>query len=166
MSKKQITWSDIETCCRSISNYISEDGIKINAIIGLSRGGLVPATIVAHLLKVREVMVHGYHSYDDSTNMRDSSNPHGVMYQDVLYDLRKSMPGRNILIVDDLCDHGITMKGLVDRTAKKFHRGAVNILTAALYVKEHSRFVPDYTGQTCGNDWLIFPWELNHDTCD
>lgn len=160
MSQRVLSWSDIEDQCDNIVESINKTcQFKIDAIIGLSRGGLVPATILAHSLGVREVLVHGYHSYDDQTNMRDPDNSHGVMYQDVVYDLIKGLMGKQILIVDDLCDAGVTMQGLTKRLYKKFHKGAVNFLTATLYCKEHSVFKPTYVGEHCGKDWLVFPWE-------
>jgi len=162
MNKRLLNWSDIEQQCRSIAKEIAllPGELSPDAIIGLSRGGLVPATILAHLLQIREVLVHGYHSYDDDTNLRDPNNEHGSMYQDVVYDLMKSLKGRHILIVDDLCDEGITMQGLTTRLYKKFHPGAVNFMTATLYCKERSIFSPDFVGEWCGNGWIEFPWEL------
>lgn len=156
---KSICWYDIEKMCGNIAHQIEEKNINIDAIIGLSRGGLVPSTILAHFLQIREVLVHGYHSYDELTNMRDPGNDHGYMYQDVVYDLMKGLQGKHILIVDDLCDEGITMDGLTKRLYKKFHKGAVNFMTATLYCKEHSIFKPDFVGKFCGKDWLVFPWE-------
>ena len=108
MTTRELQWSDIEDNCYKIAeqvlNTISpSSSMKVDAVIGLSRGGLVPATIIAHLLNVRKVLVHGYHSYDTDTNMRDPNNEHGVMYQDVVYDLKKGLYGKQFLIVDDLC---------------------------------------------------------------
>ena len=156
---KKISWADVDECCQVITQKIKSDKRveDIEAIVGLSRGGLVPATILANWLNVRKVYVHGYHSYDETTKTR---NKHGVMYQDVVYDLMKSVAGHNILIVDDLCDKGVTMKGLVKRMYKKFHEHAINIRTATLYCKEGSEFVPDYIASPCTDDtWLCFPWE-------
>lgn len=162
MSKTIITWKDIDAVSIKVANKIKQDNININCLIGLSRGGLVPATILAHQLGVREILVHGYHSYDDKHNIRDYENRHGVMYQDVVYDLRKSLLGRNILIVDDLCDEGVTMKGLLERLKKKFHEGAVNIRTAVLYRKAHSIYKPNYIGKDdLDNSWIEFPWEAS-----
>ena len=115
----------------------------------------------SHNLSIREVLVHGYHSYDEDQRIRDPENYHGVMYQDVLYDLMKGISGKNILIVDDLCDEGVTMSGLVNRLSGKFHRGVVEFKTATLYCKDHSSFKPDYVGEHCGKEWLEFPWEIN-----
>ena len=159
---RELCWVDIERQCGCIVEQIEsrcKSENQIDAIIGLSRGGLVPATIIAHLLNVREVLVHGYHSYDDDTNMRNPDNTHGVMYQDVVFDLMKSLSGKNILIVDDLCDEGITMYGLTQRLYKKFHKGVVNFMTCTLYCKTHSQYQPDFVGEYCGKDWLVFPWE-------
>ena len=163
MKPRHLCWYDIEKRCGDIARKINEStshaSTKIDAIIGLSRGGLVPATMLSHLLGIREVLVHGYHSYDDETNSRDPDNIHGVMYQDVVYDLMKGLYGKQILIVDDLCDQGVTLHGLTKRLQKKFHAGAVKFHTATLYCKDHSTFQPDYVGEQCGNDWLVFPWE-------
>ena len=133
---KHLDWSDIDTQCDNILRDC--DQLPLNCVVGLSRGGLVPATIIANHMNVRKVYVHGYHSYDEQTKTR---NRHGVMYQDVVYDLMKSQAGHNILIVDDLCDRGITMQGLVKRLYKKFHEDAVNIYTAGWQIEYSEEFV-------------------------
>ena len=157
--KTWITWKDVISLCDKLVDSITESNFKPKHIVGLSRGGLVPATIIANQLNVREVYVHGYHSYDDQTNMRDLDNPHGVMYQDVVPDLMRNCEGREVLIVDDLCDEGITMLGMLRRLEKKFADGAVKVKCATLYCKQHSKFQPIYIGEEVGNDWLVFPWE-------
>lgn len=159
--KTWITWHDVLELCDKLVDSINKSNFKPKHIVGLSRGGLIPATIIANQLRVREVYVHGYHSYDDQTNMRDPDNPHGVMYQDVVPDLMRNCQGREVLIVDDLCDEGITMLGLLRRLEKKFADGAVKVKCAALYCKQHSKFQPIYTGERVGNDWLVFPWETS-----
>lgn len=151
-------WDVISECCSNIKQQIVERELKIDSIVGLSRGGLVPATILAHMLSVRKVLVHGYHSYDDQTHKRCNENPHGVMYQDVAWDLSFSAGG-DLLIVDDLCDQGITMKGLVKRLEDKLTDSDTNFHTAALFCKTRSVFLPDFIGMTCGDEWIAFPWE-------
>lgn len=151
---KHLDWSDIDTQCDNILRDCEK--LDLDCVVGLSRGGLVPATIIANHMNVRKVYVHGYHSYDETTKTR---NNHGVMYQDVVYDLMKSQAGHNILIVDDLCDKGITMHGLVKRLYKKFHEDSVNIYTAALYCKSHSSYEPHFIGSRIEDEWLVFPWE-------
>ena len=157
--KTYLNWRDIQLCVDRIVGQINDSEFQVKHIVGLSRGGLVPATMIANALNVREVYVHGYHSYDDSTNMRDVDNPHGVMYQDVVPDLMRNCQGREVLIVDDLCDEGITMLGLLRRLEKKFNDGAIKVRCAALYCKHRSQFEPLYVGEHVNDDWLVFPWE-------
>lgn len=157
--KVRLDWTDIRLCVDSIVNQIQESAFEPKHIVGLSRGGLIPATMIANMLNVREVYVHGYHSYDDTTNMRDADNPHGVMYQDVVPELMRNCQGREVLIVDDLCDEGITMLGLLQRLERKFHNDMIKVRCAALYCKDRSKFEPMYVGQHVNDDWLVFPWE-------
>tara|TARA_B110000495_G_scaffold25217_1_gene18162 strand:+ start:4357 stop:4842 length:486 start_codon:yes stop_codon:yes gene_type:complete len=154
--KSYINWKSIDKVCDIIVNQIKESKLQPDNIIGLSRGGLIPATIIANKLQVRKVYVHGYHSYDDTTNLRAD---HGEMYQDVLK-ATKTMSLGNILIVDDLCDEGITMSGLVNRLVKSLDSEQYKISSAAMYCKQHSKFQPNYIGEKVDNDWLVFPWEL------
>ena len=122
--------------CRDLCDQISFGECEVTGgtirpdhVIGLARGGLVPATILANSLGVRTVIGHGYHSYDDDTQMRDYRNPHGVMYQDGVIDLRKGLLGSNILIVDDLCDEGI-LGNTIDMIVAA-SKGELDINTAA-----------------------------------
>lgn len=160
--KTRLDWLDIQLCVGKIVDQINDSAFKPKHIVGLSRGGLIPATMIANVLNVREVYVHGYHSYDDETNMRDPDNPHGVMYQDVVPDLlSRDLRNRDLLLVDDLCDEGVTMLGLLRRIEKKFASiDHCRVRCATLYCKQHSKFTPVYVGEHVDNDWLVFPWEL------
>lgn len=160
--KTYLDWSDISTCVSTIVKQINESEFKPKHIVGLSRGGLVPATMIANALNVREVYVHGYHSYDDDTDMRDTNNPHGVMYQDVVPDLlSRDLRGRDLLLVDDLCDEGVTMLGLLQRIEKNFATvDGCRAKCATLYCKQRSKFTPIYVGSHVDDSWLVFPWEI------
>lgn len=160
--KTRLKWSDIQLCINTIVHEIHATKFKPKHIVGLSRGGLIPATMLANALNVREVYVHGYHSYDDNTNTRDINSTHGVMYQDVVPDLiSKDLRGRDLLLVDDLCDEGVTMLGLLQRIENKFAvRDGCRVRCATLYCKQRSKFTPLYVGEHVDNDWLVFPWEI------
>ena len=155
-----VSWNMVESLCKKISSQVKySNGKTADHVIGLARGGLVPATIIANYNGVRTVISHGYHSYDEENQCRDYRNPHGVMYQDGVVDLMKGLQGGNILVVDDLCDEGITMKGMITRLEKKFHENVLDIRTAVLYCKSHSKFRPNYIGKDVDNSWIKFPWE-------
>ena len=155
-----VEWHDVESLCVSIcSAWIEDNTSPPDHIIGLARGGLVPATIIAHQLGVRTVISHGYHSYDDDGGApAHARKEHGTMYQDCIEDLMKVLEGPVVLIIDDLCDEGITMSGMVKRLIKKLDKHII-VKTATLYCKEHSSYIPDHVGKMVGSNWLAFPWE-------
>ena len=55
----------------------------------------------------------------------------------------------NTLVIDDICDTGETLKGMVTP------------FTAVLHFKPHtSSFVPDiFAEEHKGDEWIIYPWE-------
>jgi len=65
----------------------------------------------------------------------------------------KTLPGelkKNILVIDDISDSGETFLQI------KRH----NFITAALAMRNNSKFTPIYVGEHIKDDhWLVFPWE-------
>lgn len=55
----------------------------------------------------------------------------------------------NTLVIDDICDTGITLKN------------TVGVYTAVLHYKPHtSCFVPNiYAHKHTGDEWILYPWE-------
>ena len=159
--KVYLDWVDIGLCVTNIVKQVRETGFQPKHVVGLSRGGLVPATMIANALNVREVYVHGYHSYDEQLEQRDQTNPHGTMYQDCVPALMsRDLRGRDLLLVDDLCDEGVTMSGLLQRLESKFAvTDACRVRCSVLYCKQRSKFTPVYVGKHVEDDWLVFPWE-------
>lgn len=51
------------------------------------------------------------------------------------------------LIVDDICDTGKTLKGMVGS------------YTATLHHKPTANFTPDFYAKEVGDEWIVYPWE-------
>ena len=80
--------------------------------------------------------------------------PRGGLIPTVLVSHRLKLPyvsviGKNTLVVDDICDSGVTLKN------------SPGIYTAVLYQKpETACFTPSvWADLHLGNEWLLFPWE-------
>jgi hypoxanthine phosphoribosyltransferase len=80
--------------------------------------------------------------------------PRGGLIPAVLISHKLELPyvnsiGKNTLVVDDICDSGVTLKN------------SPGIYTAVLYQKpETSCFTPSvWADLHLGNEWLLFPWE-------
>ncbi len=80
----------------------------------------------------------------------------------VRYPLNADINGRNVLLLDDVCDSGDTFAVGAEHIQ---HCGKVNEMrTAALHLKTVSKFIPDfYAGTVSEWRWLIYPWAVNED---
>ena len=122
MDKRFIDWKDVDRAINRIIASINNSEIKINAIGGLPRGGLIPAVMLSHKLNIPFI------------SQANIINTFG-----------------NILIVDDICDSGKTLKQF------KFEE---NIYTATLHWKQSSEYQPNYFWEVAfENEWIVYPWE-------
>ena len=54
---------------------------------------------------------------------------------------------KDTLVVDDICDTGVTLKK------------SIAGYTATLHYKPTAVFTPDFYAKEVGSDWLVYPWE-------
>ena len=52
MEKRELSFEDIQAGAYALASKIVESGYKPGIIVGLSRGGLVPAVMLSHILAV------------------------------------------------------------------------------------------------------------------
>ena len=57
LQKKIVTWEDIESYCSVLENTITSLGISFQSISTISRGGLVPARLLADRLGIKKILV-------------------------------------------------------------------------------------------------------------
>lgn len=101
MDTIKYTFEDFERDMRSLVFQL--DGKKYDLIVGINRGGCLPAVCLSHALKIPATMI------DYST--RDGANINPKSLFGFFADLIDRFP--NILIVDDLVDGGSSMKSLL-----------------------------------------------------
>jgi len=80
----------------------------------------------------------------------------------VKYPLNADINGRNVLLLDDVCDSGDTFTVGVEHIRQC---GKVNEMrTAALHLKTVSKYIPDfYVEEVSEWRWLIYPWAVTED---
>lgn len=144
------TYEDLNESCRHISDFIhyntNQIG-KIETIVGLTRGGLMPAVILSHMLNIPMVAVQ----YSSKDGHGDNKN-----HQNVLPDL----DGKSILLVDDICDSGRTLREVHDAYVARDYA----VSSAVIYFKDLGDriiYEPDVwavkISKTFG--WVTFDWE-------
>jgi uncharacterized protein len=146
---KNISWEEVDNHCRELANRFIEEGKTYDMIVGIARGGLVPAVTISHQLGVPLIPVV----------WQASANEIGIH---ALRDVASLVPEHSrILVVDDISDSGKTM-GEVVKTLNMWCEAKskpTEIDTAILYRKE-TGFRTNYVGEVIDDsEWAIFPWE-------
>ena len=112
------------------------------AVIAVTRGGLVPAAIVARELEVRLIDTVCVASYDHQDQGK----------LEVLKPVSDIKGGEGMLIVDDLVDTGRTAR-IVREMMPKAH-------FATVYAKPEGRPVVDsFVTEVSQDTWIFFPWD-------
>ena len=142
------SYEEIHNACKDISLLIDPVQLGITQVVGVARGGLLPAVILSHMLKLPLLVV----DYSSKHGNGDDKNHNNA--------LPRIDPHRGgILLVDDICDSGQTLNEL----ALHFVECNVAVYTAVLYHKTHDKqpMTPDFTWKTIPHDagWVIFPYE-------
>ena len=137
-SKRRYNWNYIERACEDIACEVSELGIV--RVIGLSRGGLIPAVMLSHSFDLPMETL--------GVSFRDNRATHHTKF--------KPIDDARYLIVDDINDSGTTFKVVSDI----FRNRRLIFATSALINKEKSGFDVDFYGEMFyHDDWINFPWE-------
>jgi hypoxanthine phosphoribosyltransferase len=154
----RLSWDDVYKqsveLAEKIEAYCKETGDQFDTMLVLPRGGYYPGNIVSRELGFPSVnLVHAsIGSYDDaSTRQRDE-------FQLGQMPPSEQIKNKHVLIIDEVCDTGKTLKFLQDYLVKQ---GAAEVKTGVLHYKpsmSKTDFKPDwYIGET--DKWIVYPWE-------
>jgi hypoxanthine phosphoribosyltransferase len=144
MEKKHVSYEYISFIVDLLEQRVCKD---YDFIVGVGRGGLIPATMLAYKLK-KKVVCFGINTYDDMVQTDKY-----VIYQPIPVHTTK----KKILVVDDICDTGNTVNIIRDIYQKEEH---YDIEFASLFVRDSKSHLVDYYGLSVSDGiWLSFPWD-------
>jgi len=153
MPKHAIHWHDIYFAIRSITDQLQKTNFIPDVIVGVGRGGLIPATLLAYKLDVKKIYNFAVQSYSDE--MRQTIR----VIQTTGYDIFDAK-GKKVLIVDDLSDSGHTLRYIKEKLAHDLPEDEIR--SATLFTKDKTTFIPDFYLREYHHDtWLVFPWEYD-----
>jgi xanthine phosphoribosyltransferase len=142
-----VSWDQFHRDCRALTWRLSEVG-PFHAVIAITRGGLVPAAIVARELGIRIIDTVCVASYDHD-KQGDLQVLKGV--SDAVAKLGGGT-GKGLLIVDDLVDTGKTGR-LVRAMLPEAH-------FATVYAKPKGKpLVDTFITEVSQDTWIFFPWD-------
>ena len=142
-----VSWDQFHRDSRALAWRLHEAG-PFEAIVAITRGGLVPAAIVARELNVRLIETVCVASYQDYRNQGELKVLKGIAPE--VTAMRAQ--GKGVLIVDDLVDTGKTARVVRDLLPDAHF--------AAVYAKPMGRpLVDTFITEVSQDTWIYFPWD-------
>lgn len=142
-----LTWQDYGIAVRELARQIAHDGFRPDIILGIARGGLIPAGSLGYALSIKNtylINVEYYTDIDERLDVPVILPPYLELVE---------LDDASVLIVDDVADTGHTLQMVYE-----FVRGKVRDARAAvLYAKSRSVISPQYVWRST-DLWINFPW--------
>lgn len=137
-----VSWEELHRTARALAWRLA--GLQpLNGVVAVTRGGLVPAAIVARELEVRLIDTVCIVSYDHKTKGQART----------LKPAAEAGDGADWLIVDDLVDTGKTAKIVRDMLPKAHF--------ATVYAKPAGRpLIDTFVTEVSQDTWILFPWDV------
>ncbi|AXG80834.1 phosphoribosyltransferase [Streptomyces paludis] len=156
-----VTWDDLAAATGALAHQVTAAGTP-QVVVGIVRGGMIPAVWLAHRLAIRDVRtVEVTRTTSDGINAAKSTLP-TARNPASLGDLT----GLDVLLVDDIAGSGVTLD-LTTRMIRDL--GPARVRTAVLAVNRtnwtqepaphhHIDYIASLT-----DTWVVFPWEAHHE---
>jgi xanthine phosphoribosyltransferase len=144
-----VSWDQFHRDARALTWRLNGVG-PFEAIVCVTRGGLVPAAIVARELEIRLIETVCVASYHDYKTQGEMSVLKGV--SDAIANIGGGK-GKGVLIVDDLVDTG--------KTARIVRDILPDAHFATVYAKPMGRpLVDTFITEVSQDTWIYFPWDM------
>ena len=140
--KVYINWNDFHQDVKNLCAKIKQS-VEYDKIVAISRGGLVPAGIIAYELNIRNSAVINIATYVGAEHLKldEVDRPEAVGKVD-----------EKTLIVDDLADSGQTFRVM----RRQFPKGKY----VTVYAKEKGKNEVDLYAREVPDEWIVFPWDI------
>ena len=141
-------WQQVFDDTYFLYEKIRDTGFQPDIIVGIARGGWIPARLMAdffHLKQTANVKVETYQMIGETD-----------VEAKITQTITENIEGKNVLVVDDVTDSGATLNAVLDLLKNK---RPASIKTAMLYFKPRSTIIPDfYIHETTA--WVVFSWSM------
>lgn len=154
--KRHISFDQLKGHVNTIIRDMNADSWRPDLIIGVTRGGAVPAVMLSHYFNCKmvglDVSLRHFDEYGSESNCWAAED---------------AMNGKKILIVDDINDSGATINWILrdwDQDGTHIKWGDI-VRFAVIVDNETSKatYSPTYCGETINkavhDEWIVFPYE-------
>lgn len=127
-----------------------ESAVENTLILGIARGGLIPAQYLAYAMDNRNLEIISSRLYDNMTINADNHSISGLEKIN-LNDYK------NVIIVDDIYDTGTTIERITNKI--KEEAPEINIIRTVCFTQQPN-VGNVYYGEALNGEWVIFPWDV------
>ena len=148
MERDHVSWDDLDGLVDVLTQRLA--GERFDVLLAITRGGMVPAGMLAYRLGMRDILVAAVAFYDDEG--RPGEAP--IFFQ---FPSDTLLHGQRVLIVDEVWDTGTTIAAVAERVRTAGGRP----VTAVLHYKPaHSvvDLVPDHHAVET-DAWVVYPFK-------
>jgi hypoxanthine phosphoribosyltransferase len=146
IAKEHVSFDDIAAMVEQLAEQVRGE---YDLLLAVTRGGLIPAGLLAYRLGLRNILVAAVEFYDDAGQPGASPTFLQFPADPLLRDQR-------VLVVDEVWDSGTTVEAVTTRVRQAGGEPTVAVLH---YKPTHSRvsIEPDYYVRAT-DAWVVYPW--------
>lgn len=154
MQKIYLSWDDV---CRIIDRIVSQVNGHFDALVAITRGGIIPGGLLSTRLGIRQVFIASVHFFQEENQALDW--PIFLQFPD-----DSLLHGKRIMVVDDIWDTGVTITTVRERILQV---GGEPVTLVLHYRPSSSTTSPDQSPDIFGEqteDYIVYPWEAERGT--
>ena len=149
-----LSWDAANRLARVLAHKVIKSGYEPDIILGIARGGLVPARMVCDFLLKNDLLSVTTQHWGIATKLGKARIKFSLPYE-------ADISGKRVLVVDDVADTGDSISIIINYLKEN---NPIDIRTAVLHYKTCSTSIPDYYGEKLEEwNWIIYPWAFYED---
>jgi len=153
-SRIECSWTDVESLVKDLAKQVENANVKFDTIMGITRGGMIPAILLSQHFQLRNVVTASVLFYTD-----EGDRFYGVTEPRFLHFPEDDLvEGARVLVVDDVWDSGRTARAVRARVKRA---GGIPIVCTLHFKPQKNAFsgdAPDFFAEIV-EDWVVYPWE-------
>ena len=146
-----VSWEDLDRLVADLADRLV--GETFDVLLSITRGGMVPAGMLAYRLRLRDILVAAVEYYDET----GQPGPTPTFFQ---FPADPLLRGKRVLIVDEVWDTGTTIAAVLERV----RQAGGEPTTAVLHYKPSHSVVavrPDVHAVETDR-WVVYPFKAGN----
>jgi hypoxanthine phosphoribosyltransferase len=159
MRQELLTWADVDAL---IDHLVPQFEVEFDAIVMITRGGIVPAGLLAEYLRTQSIFTASvdFPAEIDMDTLREKNKEGRLLAwpKFIQFPAPDEVSGMNTLIVDDVWGSGRTITAVKNRLAASAAKPYTCVLHYNPYRSLFGTVRPDYYAAIT-DAHIIYPWE-------